>query len=712
MKRKSLIRILAVAFFLGFTTIVALAQPQQSSLVNGAASPAGQTATLLPEGNILLVGGSGPDGRPLADVVIFDVQRNEQRSQTTLNFPRSWHTATVLPDGTVLILGGIGADGLVVAEAEIFDPASGSLQILGSGAPLPRVFHSATLLTDGRVLIAGGAGPDGSLAGTAELWDPRQKTSSNVALPQGGLRRNHRATLLVDGRVLLSGGKCDTGKLPPSDAVFDPQSQVFSSVPSGRLAPPANGSAGQTTVFSPEDGAVDVPLTALLSMRFSRPVQMQSVSVQTVVLSGPFGIVDARVVSAEGGMLGFVTPNAPLLPGTTYTLRLSGVVDAANAGVAFTQFTFTTAGEAPQSDLWVPTADWMIHGATSRWQSLTPLQAPPGVVALAGQVLKLDGTPLARVTLQIGGSKAESDGTGRFLITAIAPGHDTMMIFADTANTPTRKYGVYEAGVDIQPGVTNVLPYTIWMTALDTFHAVRIPSPTTSETIISSPLLPGLQLRLPANTVITDSRGKVVTEITITPIPLDRTPFPLPHVPVPVYFTIQPGAAYIKVTSASGPKGARLFYPNAHGYPPGTPFQFWNYDAATPKGWFIYGKGKVSPDRSQIIPDPGVEIYELTGAMVSNPGNGPGDGPRPGNHDKDGEPVDLGTGLFVYNKVDLELPDVIPLVLKRTYRQNDPISRSFGIGASDPFDIFMVGDNNTFPEGYTFQDLILADGGR
>jgi RHS repeat-associated protein len=712
MKRKSLIRTLAVAFFVGFAAIAALAQPQEGSLMNGATPAAGQSTTLLPDGNLLLVGGFGPDGRPLADVVVFDVQRNELRSHAILSFPRSWHTATVLPDGTVLILGGIGADSLVVSESEIFDPASSSLQTIGSGAPLPRVFHSATLLTDGRVLIAGGAGPDGKLTGTAELWDPRQKTSSSIAQPPGGMGRNHRATLLADGRVLLSGGKNEAGKPLPSDMVFDPQSQTFSSVPSGQLAPSASATATQTTVFSPEDGAADVPVTVLPSMRFSRPLQIQSVNDQTVVLSGPFGIVDARIIGAEGGILAFINPNAPLLPGTTYTLRISGAMDTANAGVAFTEFTFTTAGEAAPGDLWVPTADWMIHGGTSRWQTLPPLQAPPGVVALAGQVLKLDGTPLARVTLQIGGRTAESDGTGRFLITGIPAGHDTMMVFADTANTPLRKYGVYEVGVDIQPGVTTVLPYTIWMTALDTVHAVHIPSPTTSETVVSSPLLPGLQLHLPPNTVITDSRGKVVTEITITPIPLDRPPFPLPHVPVPVYFTIQPGAAYIKVANASGPEGARLFYPNAHGYPPGTPFQFWNYDAATPKGWFIYGKGKVSADRSQIIPDPGVEIYEFTGAMVSNPGNGPGDGPRPGNHDKNGEPVDLGTGLFVYNKVDLELPDVIPLVLKRTYRQNDPISRSFGIGASDPFDIFMVGDNNTFPEGYTFQDLILADGGR
>src|SRR5215467_540450 len=93
MKRKSLIRILAVAFFLGLAAIVAPAQPQQGPLVNGAAPAAGQTATLLPDGNLLLVGGSGPDGRPLGDVVVFDVQRNEQRLQATMNFPRSWHTA-------------------------------------------------------------------------------------------------------------------------------------------------------------------------------------------------------------------------------------------------------------------------------------------------------------------------------------------------------------------------------------------------------------------------------------------------------------------------------------------------------------------------------------------------------------------------------------------------------------------------------------------
>ncbi len=70
------------------------------------------------------------------------------------------------------------------------------------------------------------------------------------------------------------------------------------------------------------------------------------------------------------------------------------------------------------------------------------------------------------------------------------------------------------------------------------------------------------------------------------------------------------------------------------------------------------------------------------------------------------------TGLFIYNKTDLVLNDVIPLNLTRTYRQADSISRDFGIGTTMPYDIFMVGDDAYTPEGYTYQDLILPDGGR
>jgi hypothetical protein len=239
--------------------------------------------------------------------------------------------------------------------------------------------------------------------------------------------------------------------------------------------------------------------------------------------------------------------------------------------------------------------------------------------------------------------------------------------------------------------------------------AVNIPSPTVAaDTVISSPRLPGLQVHLPAKTVIVDHEGHPVHQLTITAIPLDKPPFPLPTgVRVPIYFTIQPGGSYIDVrTAGSGPKGARLYYPNTYHDQPGTTYDFWNYDPEG-RGWYVYGEGTVDQTRQTIVPNPGVVVYELTGAMVGAPGNEPPTGPVPGNPGgNDGEPVDLSTGLFGYNQTDLALPDLIPIILRRSYRTNDNRSRAFGIGTSHQYEMFTAGDTSL----YSYQKLILPDG--
>ncbi len=257
-------------------------------------------------------------------------------------------------------------------------------------------------------------------------------------------------------------------------------------------------------------------------------------------------------------------------------------------------------------------------------------------------------------------------------------------------------------------GGTSVLSYTIWMPEIDTAHAATIPVPTASETVITTPLIPGLEFHMPANTTITDSDGNVVNQVSITPIPVAQPPFPLPPgVHVPVYFTVQPGGGYIRAGDPNGPKGGWLVYPNTYHEAAGSRFDFWNYDAEQ-KGWYIYGHGSVSADRQGIVPDPGVVFYELTGAMVGGSGLGPGKGNNPSDPRKDGEPVDLGTGLFEYAKTDLYEPDVIPIALTRIYRQSDNASRAFGLGTSHPYDSFLVGQN----PGWTYMDLVFADGSR
>ena len=67
------------------------------------------------------------------------------------------HTATLLPNGKVLVAGGVGINELVLASAELYDPASGTWTATGS-LGTAREFHTATLLPNGNVLVAGGDG--------------------------------------------------------------------------------------------------------------------------------------------------------------------------------------------------------------------------------------------------------------------------------------------------------------------------------------------------------------------------------------------------------------------------------------------------------------------------------------------------------------------------------------------------------------------------
>ena len=98
-----------------------------------------------------------------------------------MDLGRERQTATLLADGRVLIVGGIGQrapdfSDVAVVEAEIWDPAMGSFSSAGPDAA-GRALHTATLLSDGRVLIVGGftqadRGDVVGVTASAEIWAP------------------------------------------------------------------------------------------------------------------------------------------------------------------------------------------------------------------------------------------------------------------------------------------------------------------------------------------------------------------------------------------------------------------------------------------------------------------------------------------------------------------------------------------------------------
>jgi len=221
----------------------------------------GHSSTLLPNGQVLIAGGGNatyPNFNVLSTADLYDPATGTFALTGKMSTGHYGHTATLLPNGKVLVTGGMFVywlrirRGACTNAAELYDPASRTWSSAGTTSTV-HCGATATLLPSGRVLVAGG--------GTSQLYDPSTNSWSTSGAMVGN-RSGHSAVLLQTGKVLVAGPDTSAELYDPANGTWSTTgTQLFSHpyvtmvlLANGKALLAGNNTAGNCELYDPFTG--------------------------------------------------------------------------------------------------------------------------------------------------------------------------------------------------------------------------------------------------------------------------------------------------------------------------------------------------------------------------------------------------------------------------------------------------------------------------
>lgn len=364
---------------------------------------------------VLVTGGIGPEG-PTDTLESYQTDGpSGERPRPLYEGAAVGHTATVLPDGRLLVAGGArptfqGGDG-ARQRARLYLPSGepdGGVLLLEGG---PRALHADVVLGDGQVLLTGGCNRlEPIVPGQAPSCPATAVLASSVRYDREGafvlgptLRRprfRHQAFALPDGRVLLVGGLTVDPmgrRLVPADEaeVLDPLAAPggVGGTPAGQALAPAvllpTGTLLWTGPGGAEAGGVLVPGGESVAVS---PTVPRSGATLTALLDGTALLIGGR--DATGALVGAVE----LYEGGRFRVLSDSLARIGHAALSLPDGTALVLGGLTAEGMPTPLVSRFVHALRVPDATPPPWPLPPEatgwIVAARPDEVTFDGEEL------------------------------------------------------------------------------------------------------------------------------------------------------------------------------------------------------------------------------------------------------------------------------------------------------------------------------
>ncbi|MCU1306221.1 MAG: Kelch domain protein [Acidobacteriaceae bacterium] len=369
------------------------------------------SAVMYDVGKVLIVGGGGPPTNS-AETIDLNNAAPAWKYTGSMAFIRRQHNATILPDGKVLITGGSGGSGfddstLPVFAAEMWNPATGAFTTMAANSTYRGYHSTALLLPDGRVLSAGGnvGGPNAEIYSPPYLFNGPRPTISSAPTTIG--YGQQFAVNTPDAANIAQVSFIRLGSVTHS---FD-MNQRFMRL---TFTPTATG----LNVTAPADPNIAPPGHYMMFLLFANGVPSTASIIQIATSPPPVGSVAGKVTSSAGSPL--VGAKVSSTAGGTVT-DATGTYALPNVPAGSVAITASLSGYQSSTQ----TLSVVANTSTSANFTLTPASAPPPATSgtVSGQVTKIsNGQALAGATVQYSGGSTLTNITGNYTFASVPAG--------------------------------------------------------------------------------------------------------------------------------------------------------------------------------------------------------------------------------------------------------------------------------------------------